>query len=39
MLKPDAVKRRLTGTVLDKFEKRGLKIMAAKMMFIDTKLG
>ena len=38
MLKPDAVKRRLTGEVLGRFEKRGLKIMAAKMMLIDTKL-
>ena len=38
MLKPDAVKRRLIGTVLGKFEKRGLKIMAAKMMFINTEL-
>jgi len=38
MLKPDAVKRRLTGEVLGRFEKRGLKIMAAKMMIIDTNL-
>jgi nucleoside-diphosphate kinase len=38
MLKPDAVKRRLTGEVLGRFEKRGLKIMAAKMMLIDTNL-
>jgi nucleoside-diphosphate kinase len=38
MLKPDAVKRRLTGEVLGRFEKRGLKIMAAKMMLIDTTL-
>lgn len=38
MLKPDAVKRRLTGKVLGRFEKRGLKIMAAKMMLIDTNL-
>ncbi len=38
MLKPDAVKRRLTGEVLGRFEKRGLKIMAAKMMIIDRTL-
>ena len=38
MLKPDAVKRRLTGEVLGRFEKRGLKIMATKMMLIDTNL-
>ncbi len=38
MLKPDAVKRRLIGEVLGRFEKRGLKIMAAKMRIIDTNL-
>lgn len=38
MLKPDAVKRRLSGEVLSRFEKRGLKIMAAKMMIIDKSL-
>ena len=38
MLKPDAVKRRLAGEVLGRFEKHGLKIMAAKMMIIDTDL-
>jgi nucleoside-diphosphate kinase len=38
MLKPDAVKRRLTGEVLGRFEKRGLNIMAAKMMIIDNNL-
>jgi nucleoside-diphosphate kinase len=38
MLKPDAVKRRLAGEVLGRFEKRGLKILAAKMMIIDADL-
>ncbi len=38
MLKPDAVQRRLTGKVLGRFEKRGLKIMAAKMMIISKDL-
>jgi nucleoside-diphosphate kinase len=38
MLKPDAVKRRLAGEVLSRFEKRGLKIIAAKFMIINTSL-
>ncbi|WP_048191216.1 nucleoside-diphosphate kinase [Methanobacterium sp. SMA-27] len=38
MLKPDAVKRRLAGEVLTRFEKRGLKIIATKMMIIDSDL-
>jgi nucleoside-diphosphate kinase len=38
MLKPDAVKRRLAGEVLGRFERRGLKIMAVKMMVIDRDL-
>jgi len=38
MLKPDAVQRRLVGEVLSRFEKRGLKIMAAKMMMISKEL-
>jgi nucleoside-diphosphate kinase len=38
MLKPDAVKRRLAGEVLSRFEKRGLKIIATKFMIIDTNL-
>jgi nucleoside-diphosphate kinase len=38
MLKPDAVLRRLMGTVLTRFEKRGLKIVAAKMMGISEEL-
>ncbi len=38
MLKPDAVKRRLIGEVLSRFEKRGLKVMAAKMMLINIDL-
>ena len=32
MLKPDAVKRRLTGEILTRFEKRGLKVIAATLM-------
>lgn len=38
MLKPDAVKRRLSGEVISRFEKRGLKFMAAKMMIIERSL-
>jgi len=38
MLKPDAVKRRLAGEVIARFEKRGLKILAAKMMVINKEL-
>ncbi|KKP72168.1 MAG: Nucleoside diphosphate kinase [Candidatus Roizmanbacteria bacterium GW2011_GWA2_35_19] len=32
IIKPDAVKRGLIGTVIDTFEKVGLKLMAAKML-------
>jgi nucleoside-diphosphate kinase len=38
MLKPDAIKRRLTGEVISRFESRGLKIIAAKFMVIDQSL-
>lgn len=38
MLKPDAVLRRLMGTVLTKFEERGLKLVAVKMMNISEEL-
>jgi nucleoside-diphosphate kinase len=38
MLKPDAVLRRLMGTVLIRFEERGLKVVAAKMMTISEEL-
>jgi nucleoside-diphosphate kinase len=38
MLKPDAVLRRLMGTVLTRFEERGLKVVAAKMMAISEEL-
>lgn len=38
MLKPDAVKRRLTGTILSRFEERGIKIIAAKTLMISEEL-
>ncbi len=38
MLKPDAIKRRLAGEVLGRFERRGLKILAVKMVVIERDL-
>ena len=38
MLKPDAVKRRLKGEILTRFEKRGLKVIAAKTLMISEDL-
>ena len=38
MLKPDAVKRRLTGKILTRFEERGLKVIAAKTLMISEDL-
>lgn len=38
MIKPDAVKRRLMGEVISRFEKRGLKIVATKMLKISQDL-
>lgn len=38
MLKPDAVKRRLTGKILSRFEERGIKIIAAKTLIISEEL-
>ncbi len=38
MLKPDAVKRRLTGEILSRFEKRGMKVIAAKTLMISDDL-
>jgi nucleoside-diphosphate kinase len=38
IIKPDGVKRNLIGKVLTKFEEKGLKIVAARMMHLDTKL-
>jgi nucleoside-diphosphate kinase len=34
MLKPDAILRRLAGKIINRFEVRGLQILAAKMMII-----
>lgn len=38
MLKPDALLRRLLGKVISRFEERGLKINAAKIMIIEKDL-
>jgi nucleoside-diphosphate kinase len=35
LLKPDAVRRGLTGEILHRFEKAGLKIIGMKMVWID----
>ena len=35
LLKPDTVKRGLTGTVVDRFERRGLRIVAMELRTID----
>ncbi|MCX6732785.1 MAG: nucleoside-diphosphate kinase, partial [Candidatus Roizmanbacteria bacterium] len=32
IIKPDAVKRALIGTIIETFEKTGLKLLAAKMV-------
>ena len=35
LLKPDTVRRSLTGTVIDRFERRGLRIVAMELRTID----
>lgn len=38
ILKPDAVQRGLSGTILSRFEEKGLKLVAMKLMKIDRGL-
>ena len=38
MLKPDAVQRNLAGEIINRLEKRGLKLVALKMLKIDNEL-
>lgn len=38
IVKPDAVQRGLIGRIIDRFERRGLRIAAMKMMHIDQEL-
>ena len=37
MLKPDAVQRAVTGEIVSRFEKAGLKIVAAKLVWVDEE--
>ena len=34
IIKPDGIKRRLAGEIISRFEKRGLKLVAMKMMWL-----
>jgi nucleoside-diphosphate kinase len=38
LVKPDAVRRGLAGEVIGRFERKGLKLVALKMMQVDTAL-
>jgi len=38
MVKPDGVQRSLIGEIVQRFEKKGFKLVGAKLMKIDTKL-
>ena len=38
LVKPDGVRRRLSGEIIARFEKRGLQIVALKLMQISTIL-
>ena len=38
LLKPDAVERQLVGTILSRFEQKGLKIIAMRMLQFTTEL-
>ncbi|NOX44997.1 MAG: nucleoside-diphosphate kinase [Caldiserica bacterium] len=38
LLKPDAVQRRLVGRIISRFEEKGLKIVALKMMRVPREL-
>lgn len=38
LIKPDAVQRCLVGEIISRLEKRGLKIVALKMLWMDTAL-
>ncbi len=38
LLKPDAVNRRLVGEIINRFEKKGLKIVAMKMLWVSREL-
>jgi nucleoside-diphosphate kinase len=38
LVKPDAVQRRLAGEILARFERRGLDVVAAKLVLVDLAL-
>jgi len=38
LIKPDAIERGLAGTIITRLEKRGLKLVALKMLHLDKKL-
>ena len=38
LVKPDAMQRGLAGTIIDRLEKRGLKLIAMKMLHMDRAL-
>jgi nucleoside-diphosphate kinase len=38
IVKPDALQRGLVGEIIQRFEHKGLKLIAIKMMVLDTKL-
>ncbi len=38
LIKPDAIRRGLIGRIIQRFEDAGLKIVAAKMVFVNKKL-
>lgn len=37
MCKPDAVQRGLVGKIIERFEQKGFKLVAMKMMWVSTK--
>ena len=38
MIKPDAVQRNLIGEIIGRLEKKGLKLVAAKMMILSREM-
>ncbi len=38
LIKPDAMQRRLAGTIISRLEKQGLKLVALKMLLVDKAL-
>ena len=37
LIKPDGIKRRLSGEIISRFERKGLKILGMKMLKLDRK--